>query len=192
MTIPLDFRRTAKPCPFKTFRYPATPAVSTLAHHSPNPFPCLSSRPQGGGSPWSNQLAPTSCLSRQRKGRQPFRILSGPAGCRRYSSTERDGPFGRTQGKQAHPLQRQQAADQASWATVLSPTGRCAPATSISSISPAYEPQPRMSLVSPTYAKTGGVPPHKNVGAPTFLIFPLISRTLLALRAAEGPAPLVA
>ena len=50
--------------------------------------------------------------------------------------------------------------------------------SSISCISPAYELQPRMSLVSPTYAKTGGcTSPRKNVGAPTFFTFPLISRT---------------
>ena len=33
------------------------------------------------------------------------------------------------------------------------------------------------SFLSPTYAKTGGGYPQKNVGAPTFLIFPLICRT---------------
>jgi hypothetical protein len=43
--------------------------------------------------------------------------------------------------------------------------------SSISFIPPAYEHQPRMSPVSPAYAKTGGVPPPKNVGVPTFLIF---------------------
>ena len=55
----------------------------------------------------------------------------------------------------------------------------------ISFISPRYERQSRISFVSPTYAKTGGVPPPKNVGAPTFLIFPLIFRTFLALSAAR-------
>jgi hypothetical protein len=35
-------------------------------------------------------------------------------------------------------------------------------------ISPTYEISVRNSLVSPTYAKTGGVHPSKNVGAPTF------------------------
>jgi hypothetical protein len=47
--------------------------------------------------------------------------------------------------------------------------------SSISCISPTYGIQPRISFVSPTYAKTGEYTPPKNVGAPTFLIFPLIS-----------------
>jgi hypothetical protein len=47
-------------------------------------------------------------------------------------------------------------------------------------VSPTYQVSARNSLVSPTYAKTGGVPPPKNVGAPTFLIFPLIFHTFLS------------
>src|SRR5579859_1540676 len=84
--------------------------------------------------------------------------------------TERDG--------QAHLPQRQRATDHGTQTTILASLAT----SSIPFISPASEPQPRMSLVSPTYAKTGGVCPCKNVGAPTFLIFPLISRTFLALR----------
>jgi len=43
-------------------------------------------------------------------------------------------------------------------------------------------------FVSPTYAKTGGHAPVENVGAPTFLIFPHIFRTFLALSAVRRVA----
>jgi hypothetical protein len=47
----------------------------------------------------------------------------------------------------------------------------------MSFISPRYENSPRKSFPSPTYAKTGGWHPQKNVGAPTFSIFPVIFYT---------------
>jgi hypothetical protein len=43
-----------------------------------------------------------------------------------------------------------------------------------------------MSFVSPTYAKVGGYTPMENVGAPTFLIFPLIFRAFLGMRLGGG------
>ena len=46
-------------------------------------------------------------------------------------------------------------------------------------VSPTYNITVRNSFVSPTYAKTGGYATVENVGAPTFLIFPLIFRTFL-------------
>ena len=55
--------------------------------------------------------------------------------------------------------------------------------------SPAYEISAGNSFVSPPYAKTGGWTSLKNVGAPTFLIFPLIFRSFLALSAVEGSSP---
>jgi hypothetical protein len=48
-------------------------------------------------------------------------------------------------------------------------------------VSPPYQISVRNSFVSPTYAKTGGTPSPKNVGAPTFLIFTLIFRIFLPL-----------
>ena len=63
----------------------------------------------------------------------------------------------------------------------LSAVGQFRATSLISLISPAYGHRPCKSLVSPTYAKQGGVPLRENVGAPTFLIFPVISRTFLAL-----------
>ena len=48
-------------------------------------------------------------------------------------------------------------------------------------ISPTYELLARNSFVSPTYAKTGGVTPSKNVGAPTFTLSFLPIRTLVPL-----------
>jgi hypothetical protein len=53
------------------------------------------------------------------------------------------------------------------------------------------------SFLSPTYAKTGGGYPQKNVGAPTFLIFRLIFRRLSPFKNAkekfedrgDGPNP---
>ena len=51
MTIPLDSRRLAKPCPFKAFRSPLTPAGSTLARPSLNPFPCYIFPAIGGRAP---------------------------------------------------------------------------------------------------------------------------------------------
>jgi hypothetical protein len=48
-------------------------------------------------------------------------------------------------------------------------------------VSPPYQISVRNSFVSPTYAKTGGTHSPKNVGPPTFLIFPLIFRTFLPL-----------
>jgi hypothetical protein len=62
--------------------------------------------------------------------------------------------------------------------------------SSISCISPTYGIKPRISFVSPTYAKTGECTPRKNVGAPTFLIFPLIFRAFLALSAVRRVARL--
>ena len=47
--------------------------------------------------------------------------------------------------------------------------------------SPYLRAQPCMSFVSPTYAKVAGYTPVENVGAPTFLIFPLIFRTFSLL-----------
>ena len=40
-----------------------------------------------------------------------------------------------------------------------------------SNVSPTYENLVRKSFLSPTYAKTGGIPPVENVGATTFPIF---------------------
>jgi hypothetical protein len=48
MTIPLHPRRTAKPCPFKTFHTPLTSAISTLARPPLNPFPCYIFPATGG------------------------------------------------------------------------------------------------------------------------------------------------
>jgi hypothetical protein len=76
----------------------------------------------------------------------------------------------------ADPLQRQRVTR--TRGTDHSPHSSLLP---ISFASPAYEHQSRISLVSPTTQKQGGIPPRKNVGAPTFLIFPLISRTFLSL-----------
>jgi hypothetical protein len=116
MKIPLDSRRSAKPCPFKTFLSPLTPAVSTLARPSRNPFPCYLFPATGG-------RVPLVYPERARRVNQP-RLLT--VDCRLLTFRE-------------------------SLAT-----------SSISFISPPYEHQPRISLVSPTYAKTGGwVSPQK-------------------------------
>ncbi len=48
-------------------------------------------------------------------------------------------------------------------------------------ISPTCQISVRNSLVSFTYAKTRGCTPVENVGAPTFLIFPLLFSTFLPL-----------
>ena len=44
-------------------------------------------------------------------------------------------------------------------------------------VSPPYTRPAHNPFLSPTYAKTGGCPLPKNVGAPTFSIFPLIFYT---------------
>src|SRR5580692_4579329 len=143
MAIPLDSRLIAKPCPFKAFRHPLAPPVSTLA------LPSLTLRvfyrfPATGGR------VPLVYPERERGVKQP-RLLT--VDCRLLALCE----FRAT--------------------------------SSISFISPRYERQPRMSLVSPTYAKMGECTPPKNVGAPTFLIFPLISRTfLISCRSAHSPS----
>jgi hypothetical protein len=116
MTIPLDFRRSAKPCPFKAFRSLLTPAVSTLARPSLNLFPCYILPATGG-------RVPLVYPERARRVNQP-RLLT--VDCRLLTFRE-------------------------SLTT-----------SSISFISPPYEHQPRISLVSPRYAKTEGwVPPQK-------------------------------
>jgi hypothetical protein len=84
---------------------------------------------------------------------------------------------GTERGGHADPLQRQRVTEHAAQTTILASLVT----SSISFASPGYEHQSRISLVSPTYAKTRGYTPRKNVGAPTFLIFPLISRTFLSL-----------
>jgi hypothetical protein len=67
----------------------------------------------------------------------------------------------------------------------LSAVGQSRAASSISFISPAYERQPRISLVSPTYAKTGGVyPTQKCRRADIFDFSPDISH-FLALTGCE-------
>jgi hypothetical protein len=139
MTIPLDSRRTAKPCPFKAFRRPLTPAVSILARPSLN-LRVFCRFPATGGR------VPLVYAERERRVNLP-RLLA--VDCRLLAVCE----FRAT--------------------------------SSISFISPAYEHQPCISFVSPTYAKTGEYTPPKNVGAPTFLIFPLIFRTFPHLRPAR-------
>jgi len=90
--------------------------------------------------------------------RQAFRLASEPAGCRRYPSTERDG--------QAHPLQ-------------ILPT-------------PSFPLHTKTNLVCPLFPihtqKQGGTHPPKNVGAPTFVIFPLQFHTFLVLSGCKGLA----
>ena len=66
MMIRLHSRRTAKPCPFKAFRAPLTPAVSTLARPSLNL--CVFYRfPATGGRvpPWSDLQALLEMLARR-------------------------------------------------------------------------------------------------------------------------------
>jgi hypothetical protein len=108
--IPLDSRRTAKPCPFKAFRSPLTPVFPTLARTSLN-LRVFYRFPATGGR------VPPVYPERERRVNLP-RLLT--VDCRPLAVCE-------------------------FWAT-----------SSISFISPRSERQPRMSLVSPTYAKTGG------------------------------------
>ena len=69
--------------------------------------------------------------------------------------------------------------------------------SSKSLVSPTCKILAGNSFLSPTYAKTGGGYPQKNVGAPTFLIFPLIFRRLSPFKNAkekfedrgDGPNP---
>jgi hypothetical protein len=152
MTIYPRPRRTAKPCPLRAFRNSLTRSVSTLARASLNPFLCYILPATGEGvplvQPGSAGILPASIPYLVRAGRMPALQRSksgmGPSVGLRASKPipykdsnlriRRHGPRFSPPLVAAHrPL-----------------------ATSISSISPAYELQPRMSLVSPTYAKTGG------------------------------------
>jgi hypothetical protein len=54
----------------------------------------------------------------------------------------------------------------------LRPLGCALCSSSNSNVSPTYARPVCNSFVSPTSAKTGGYPHPKNVGAPTFFIFP--------------------
>ena len=99
MTIPLRSRRTAKPCPFKAFRSPLTPAVSALARHSLNPFPFYLFPATGGGT----LVIPTrKAAATQERRAGPSATLRRGGG---YTITRRARPFGRTQGKHIVPLQ---------------------------------------------------------------------------------------
>ena len=144
MTILLDSRRSAKPCPFKTFRSILTPAVSTLARPSLSLFPCYILPATGG-------RVPLVYPERARRVNQP-RLLT--VHCRLLTFRE-------------------------SLAT-----------SSISFISPPYEHQPRISLVSPTYAKTGGwVPPQKCRRADIFDFSPYFSHFSCPEPAAKRRTP---
>src|SRR5580692_8418704 len=65
MTIPRDFRRTAKPCPFKTFHNSLTHAISTLARPTFNYSVVyhLHNTGGGGGSGHARYGAGWACRS---------------------------------------------------------------------------------------------------------------------------------
>ena len=122
----------------------------------------MSSRPQGGGSPWSKQVAPASCLSRGKRGRPGQDSECLPAGCRRYPGTEQDG--------QAHPLQGRE------------PRIRGHGPLLLSLLFPLHTDTGLVCLLFPLLTQNqGGAPSPENVGAPTFSIFPLIFCTFLLI-----------
>jgi hypothetical protein len=139
MTIPRDFRLIAKPCPFKAFRHPLTPPVSTLARPSLNLRVFYRFPATGGRGVWSCQ------------------VRSGVGMPIRYKDSE-------------SPNTRHRPRFSPHSSLLLSPLRPLDTNTSL------------VSLLFPLLTqKQGGIPPRKNVGAPTVLIFPLISRTFLSL-----------
>ena len=129
MPRPLPLRRIVKPCHSRHFPVLQLQYFQHLRGPLLTPFPAISSRPQGGGSPWFT--------------------LSGVEGStnRRSSLSAVDCQLSASLG----PL-------------LLSP------------------------LFPLLTQKQAGVPPRENVGAPTFLIFPLIFCTFLALSAGQRVA----
>src|SRR5580704_2049700 len=149
MTIPLHSRRTAKLCQFRTSPRSSSPRCS----------PALVINFSHSSLHVFRDLRTLSFF-----GSQLSRVL--PAVCALFRKKPGVHPY--------VVIPRLSTVD-----CRLSAVGQSRTTSSISFISPAYEHQPRIPFVSPTYAKTGGVYPPKNVGAPTFLIFPLIFRTFL-------------
>jgi hypothetical protein len=168
MTIPLHSRRTSKPCQFRTpsrsSSFRCSLALVTNFSHSPlyvfrdlrtgHPTKDVPPEPVEGFFSLSRSLLtpPQSFVFIQLhtlsfSGSQLSRVLSAVCALLR----KKPG---------VHPyvvIPRLFTVD-----CRLSAVGQSRATSSISFISPAYEHRPRISLVSPTYAKTGGWPPDET------------------------------
>jgi hypothetical protein len=175
MTIPLHSRRAANPRPFKTPSRSSSPRcslalVTNFSHSSLRVFRDLRTL-SFSGSQLSRVLSAVCALLRKKPGVHPSMVMPGSAGI--LFVPRKEGPANVPYLVRARriPALRKRGAGWASpsptktanhgprFLPLLVAPHRPLATSYISFISRAYEHQPRMSLVSPTYAKTGGWTP---------------------------------
>jgi len=169
MTIPLHSRRTAKPCQFRTSPRSFSPRcslalVTNFSHSSLRVFRDLRTL-SFSGSQLSRVLSAVCALFRKKPGVHSSNVIPrfilplhtrSPLACPERSAPS--APRVPHRGRRLYP-EHGRTANQLPLFTVdcrLSAVGQSRATSSIPFISPAYEHRPRISLVSPTYAKTGG------------------------------------
>jgi hypothetical protein len=193
--MPLHSRRPAKPCQCRTAPRSSPPAVHSLL--SPifrirlSVFSETCALFHFFGSQLSRVLSAVCALFRKKPEVHPYVVIPGSAGIlpasvpSRFRAGRMPALPKPERDEQAHPLQRQRATDRGIRTTILSPHWSLLTGHWPLLISPLFPLHTNINLVSPLFPiltqKGGSVLPPKNVGAPTFLIFPLIFCTFLRI-----------
>jgi hypothetical protein len=168
MTIPLHSRPTANPRPFRTPpRFSSSRCsfalITNFAHSSLRVFRDLCTL-SFSGSQLSRVFSAVCALFRKKPGVHPSIVMPGSAGILPASvpdpvRSRRIPALCKHGAGWASPSPTKTANHGPRFSPSLVAARRPLATSYISFISPAYEHRPRISLVSPTYAKTGGWTP---------------------------------